>query len=99
MPAAASCARRVRVDVSKKFITAASSHEGAFDTSTTTDAPFSALASPSPVTVLTPELGDAAISSCPCSRGQLTSLDPMSPVPPITTILMICLHEWLSAQC
>jgi len=34
------------VDVSKKFITAASSHEGEFDTSTTTEAAFSTSASP-----------------------------------------------------
>jgi hypothetical protein len=53
------------VDVSKDFITSASSQEGAFVTSTTTAAPFSASASPSPVTVLTPELGEAAIASCP----------------------------------
>src|SRR6267142_1650662 len=45
--------------------------------------------SPSPVRVLTPELGDAATASCPCSRTLLTSFDPMSPVPPITTIFII----------
>ena len=39
--------------------------QGEFDTSSTTDALFSASASPSPVTVLTPELGDAAIASFP----------------------------------
>src|SRR3984893_17514574 len=38
---------------------------------------------------LTPDLGDAATASCPCSRSFGTSLDPMSPVPPITTIFMI----------
>src|SRR6516162_7176027 len=70
-------------------MTAASSQEGAFDVSTATDAPFSASASPSPVSVLTPELGDAAIVSCPCSRNLATSFDPMSPLPPITTIFMI----------
>src|SRR5260370_15413551 len=83
--------RRLRVDVSKNFSTAASSHEGEFVTSTTTEAPFSASASPSPVRVLTPEVGDAATTSCPCSRSFLTSFDPMSPVPPITTIFMIVL--------
>src|SRR5262249_32746179 len=72
----------------KNFITAASSHEGEFDTSTTTEAPFRASASPSPVRVLTPELGDAATASCPFSRSFLTSFDPMSPVPPITTIFI-----------
>src|SRR5882724_195629 len=82
-------ARRLRVDVSKNFSTAASSHEGEFVTSTTTDAPFSASASPSPVTLLTPELGDAATASCPWSRSVLTSFDPMSPVPPTTTIFII----------
>jgi hypothetical protein len=53
---------------------------------TTTEAPFSASESPSPVRVLTPELGDAATTSCRCSLSFLTSFDPMSPVPPITTI-------------
>src|SRR5437762_8667476 len=81
--------RRLRVDVSKNFSTAASSQEGEFDTSTTTEAPFSTSASPSPVKVLTPVLGAAATASCPCSRSLLTSFDPMSPVPPITTIFII----------
>src|SRR5213596_3488382 len=89
MPAAAPYLRRLRVEVSKKFITAASSHDGEFDTSTNTDAPFKTSASPSPVSVLTPELGDAAIASCPCSLSLLTSFDPMSPLPPITTIFII----------
>src|SRR5262249_48373056 len=89
MPASAPYLRRLRVDVSKKFITAASSHEGEFDTSTTTEAPFSTSASPSPVSVLTPEFGDAAIASYPCSRNFVTSFDPMSPLPPITTIFTI----------
>src|SRR5262245_26502612 len=86
---------RLRVDVSKNFSTAASSQEGEFDTSTTTEAPFSASASPSPVRLLTPELGDAATVSRPCSRSLLTSFDPMSPVPPITTIFIILL-SWLT---
>src|SRR6185437_13621152 len=73
----------------KNFSTAASSQEGEFDTSTTTDAPFSTSASPSPVRVLTPVLGAAATASCPCSRSLLTSFDPMSPVPPIATIFII----------
>src|SRR6201987_1471138 len=80
---------RLRVDVSKNFSTAESSQDGEFDTSTTTEAPFSTSASPSPVSVLTPVLGAAATASCPCSRSLLTSFDPMRPVPPITTIFMI----------
>src|SRR5205814_26034 len=79
----------LRVDVSKNFSTAASSQEGEFDTSTTTEAPFSTSASPSHVRVLTPDLGDAATASCPCSRSLLTSFDPMSPLPPMTTIFII----------
>src|SRR5215469_16653137 len=74
---------------SRKFITAASCHEGALNTSTTTDAPFIASASPSPVRELRPELGDAATTSCPCSRNLITSFDPISPLPPKTTIFMI----------
>jgi hypothetical protein len=73
----------------KKFITAASSHEGAFDTSTTTEAPFSASATPCPVMEFTPDLGDPSIASCPRSRNLVTTLDPISPLPPITTIFMI----------
>jgi hypothetical protein len=54
----------LRVDVSKKFSTAASSKEGEFDTSTTTDAPLKLSASPSPVSVLTdPESGEVATAS------------------------------------
>jgi hypothetical protein len=41
------------------------------------------------VTVLTPVLGAVATASCPCSRSWLRSFDPMSPVPPTTTIFMI----------
>ena len=58
-PAAFSAASRLRVDVSKNSITAASAQDGEFDTSTTTFAPASASASPSPVRALTPEDGDA----------------------------------------
>src|SRR5262245_46110034 len=39
--------------------------------------------------LLTPVLGAAATASCPRSRSLLTSLDPISPVPPTTTIFMI----------
>jgi hypothetical protein len=68
------------VDVVKKFITAVSSKEGEFDTSTTTDAPSRTSASPSPVSVLTPELGEAATAFWPCSLSFFTSFDPMSPL-------------------
>jgi hypothetical protein len=43
---------------------------------------------PSPVRVLTPEEGDAATTSWPCSRRFFTSFFPMSLLPPITTIFM-----------
>ena len=78
----------LRVDVWKKSMTAASSHAGAFETSTTTSAPSSASASPSPVIVLTPVSGDAASGSWPSSRSFSTSFDPMRPVPPMTTIFI-----------
>src|ERR1044071_8450292 len=80
---------RLRVAVLKNFIATSSSKDGEFETSITTEAPFSTSASPSPVRVLTPELGEAGIASCPCSRSLLTSFDPISPVPPITTIFII----------
>src|SRR6516162_6808796 len=86
MPAACSAASRLRVEVSKNAITAASSHDGEFVTSTTTFAPASAWASPSPVRLLTPEEGEADTASWPRSRGM--SFLPMSPLPPITTIFM-----------
>src|SRR5205809_8118263 len=68
IPAAAPYLRRLRVDVSKKFMTAASSKEGEFDTSTTTDAPFRTSAKHSHVRVFMPELGDAEAASCLCWR-------------------------------
>src|SRR5947209_12757625 len=70
-------------------MTALSSQEGAFETSTTTDAPVSTRASPWPVSVLTPEVGDAATASWPCSRSLGTTFDPMRPLPPMTTIFTI----------
>src|SRR5262245_34230242 len=90
-PAARSAASRLRVEVSKNAITAASSHDGEFVTSTTTFAPSSAGSSPSPVRVLTPEEGEADTASWPRSRG--ISFLPMSPLPPITTIFMPGLLE------
>src|SRR5262245_15479989 len=88
-PAAASAASRLRVDFSKNSSTSASPQDGAFDTSTTTAAPASAPASPSPVRALTPEEGDAGTASWPCWRRIGTSFFPMSPLPPITTIFML----------
>src|SRR5262249_21676984 len=92
-PAAASAASRLRVDLSKNSITAASSQDGEFVTSTTTFAPARAPARPSPVTVLTPEEGDAATTSWPFLRRLSTSFLPISPLPPITTIFMFDLLE------
>src|SRR5207245_9392544 len=63
-------------------------NEGLFDTSTTTEAPSIAAATPSPVMVLTPRLGDAATASWPCWLSLVTSFEPMSPVPPMTTIFI-----------
>jgi hypothetical protein len=77
------------VDVSKNSSAVAYSKEGDCETSTTTDAPSRAAASPSPVMVLTPRLGDAATASCPCSMSFVTSFEPMSLVPPITTIFTV----------
>src|SRR5439155_22672563 len=80
-----------RPAVSKNSSTALSSHEGAFATSTTTRAPVSASANPSPVTALTPVEGEAATTLCPRSPRSVTSFFPMSPLPPITTIFMLSL--------
>src|SRR5215471_16035286 len=87
-PAARSAASRLRVEVSKNVITAASPHDGEFVTSTPTFAPASAWASPSPVRLLTPDDGDAATTSWPCRRRMVTSFFPMSPLPPTTTTFM-----------
>ena len=38
--------------------------------------------------VLTPDQGDAGTASWPCSWSVVTTFEPMSPVPPITTIFM-----------
>src|SRR5262245_40598837 len=56
--------------------------------STTTAAFASASAKPSPVIVLTPVFGAAAIASCPFRLSFSTTFDPIKPVPPITTIFM-----------
>src|SRR5262245_50586334 len=78
---------------------AVSTKEGAFDTSTTTEAPFSASPNPSSVIVLTPELGKADTASCPGLRSLLTTFDPMSPLPPITTIFIIAFSFLCSFFC
>src|SRR4029079_12769367 len=64
------------------------SRDGEFAKSTTTCAPSSASARPSPVIVLTPVLGAAARASCPRWVSLLTTFEPMSPVPPMTTTSM-----------
>jgi hypothetical protein len=66
-------------------MTGSSANDGEFDTSTTTAAPWSTSARPSPVRVFTPVLGAAGTASCPCSPSLATSFDPINPVPPMTT--------------
>ena len=78
-PAAFSAASRLRVEVSKNSITAASAKDGEFDTSTTTCAPASASASPSPVRALTPDEGDAGTASWPRSAEDRHQLLPDEP--------------------
>src|SRR5215813_13342202 len=87
-PAAASAARRLRPEVSKNSSTALSSNEGELARSIATCAPAMASLSPSPVMVLTPVFGAAAIASCPFCFTFSTTFDPIKPVPPITTIFM-----------
>jgi hypothetical protein len=76
-------------DVSKNSITALSSNEGELARSITTCAPAMASLSPSPVMVLTPVLGEAAMTSWPRCRRMVTVFEPIRPVPPITTIFMV----------
>lgn len=61
---------------------------GELATSITAWAPVRTSARPSPVKVLTPVLGEAAIASCPNTLRPETTLDPIRPVPPITTIFI-----------
>jgi len=75
----------------KNSIDGASSNDGEFETSATTDAPTSTSDKPSPVTAFTPVDGAAATASCPCSVKVCTTFDPIRPVPPITTIFMLSL--------
>src|SRR5262245_33417081 len=93
---AASQASKLPVDVLKNSITGASANDGEFDTSTTTAAPLRTSASPSPVSVLTPEEGEAATASWPCARRIVTTFDPINPLPPITTIFIFALSFFLS---
>src|SRR3954454_10284895 len=88
-PAAASESRMLRVDVVKNDRAVASSNSRGFETSTTTEAPTRTSASPSPVSVSTPEAGEAATASCPWRLRSVTTFDPMRPVPPMTTIFMM----------
>ena len=90
-PAAASAARRLRPEVSKNASTALSSNEGELARSITTCAPATASLTPSPVMVLTPLFGDAAITSWPPRRRMATVFEPIRPVPPMTTIFMVIL--------
>src|ERR671921_1625004 len=86
------------VDVSKNFNAAASSRDGEFDTSTTTSALSRASSKPSPVSVLTPDSSDADTAWWPCPRSLRTSFEPMSPLPPITTIFMMSLLFYLGSR-
>ena len=96
--AAFAAASKLVVDFVKNSITGPSSNEGELDTSTTTSAAVRASATPSPVSVLTPVLGDAATASSPWSLSLSTTFDPSIPVPPITTIFMACLSESLPGR-
>src|SRR5437763_14491245 len=92
-PAAVSAARRLRPEVSKNSSTALSSNEGELARAITTCAPGTASLTPSPVIVLTPLLGEAATTSWPPCRKLVTVFEPIRPVPPMTTIIMV--HPFL----
>ena len=79
------------MDVSKNSMTSSSANDGEFDTSTTTWAPCMASARPSPVSVLTPEFGEAGTTSWPCSSSLAATFEPISPLAPMTTIFMVLL--------
>src|SRR5262245_5184964 len=87
-PAAVSAARRLRPEVSKNSSTALSSNDGELARSITTCVPARASLRPSPVMVLTPVLGAAARPSWPPWRRIGIVFEPISPVPPITTIFI-----------
>jgi hypothetical protein len=62
-PAFSEWSSRLVVEVRKNSIPGPSANDGEFDTSTTTAAPSSTSASPSPVRVFTPVLGAAGTAS------------------------------------
>ena len=70
-------------EVSKNSSTALSSNEGELARSITVCAPARVSLSPSPVTVLTPLCGEAAMTSWPRWRRMGTVFEPIRPVPPI----------------
>src|SRR5947209_1448362 len=80
---------RLRVEVVKKCRTSSSAQDGEFDTSITVCAPLSASATPSPLSVSTPDRGEAETASWPNSRSWATTCEPISPLPPMTTNFMI----------
>src|SRR3954452_15605872 len=96
-PAAASAARRLRPEISKNSSTALSSKEGELARSTATCAPAMTSLSPSPVMVFTPVLGEAAMTSWPAWRRMAAVFEPIRPVPPMMTILMV--HLALPMRC
>nr|WP_314506875.1 hypothetical protein [uncultured Microbacterium sp.] len=79
----------------KNDITSSGANDGEFETSTTTSAPASTSATPSPVIVFTPVFGDAATASWPCAASFATTFEPMRPVPPMTMTLamFLCLSD------
>src|SRR5437870_3665035 len=87
-PAAASAASSLRPEVSKNSSTALSSNEGELARSITACVPAMASLRPWPVMVLTPVLGEAAMTSWPPWRRMGMVFEPIRPVPPITTIFI-----------
>jgi hypothetical protein len=73
----------------KKASAAAGSNDRELARSTTASAPAKAASRPSPVRVFTPVSGAAASASWPAPRRRATTFEPMSPVPPMTTIFML----------
>src|ERR1700730_1153846 len=85
-PGAASGARMLRPEGAQNSTNALASNEGELARQITTCVPDMAPLRPSPVMVLTPVLGEAATTSWPPWRRMATVLEPIRPVPPITTI-------------
>jgi hypothetical protein len=79
----------LRPEASKNSNTALSSNEGELARSITPCAPAMASLSPSPVMLLIPLWGEAATTSWPPWRRMTTVFEPISPVPPMTTIFMV----------